>query len=100
MTKRKRPLVKRDRRNTQVSDPDVAGTSPESPPSQVVSHSVSSPAGRQLPLVPLRVWLVASSHKWDQLAGFEQRAKAQGMGPMTIPDWERALEVFLTAPMD
>lgn len=48
----------------------------------------------------LRVWVAACRHKWHQLAGFESRARAQGLGPMTIPEWERAYRAFLDAPVN
>lgn len=94
----KRRTLKQTEANTEILDTAPAragGTSPFSPP----PSEPSTPPARQLAPVAFRVWRVASAHPWHQLAGFEARAKALAMGPLTIPEWEQAYQDFLTAPM-
>lgn len=105
MTERKKTPIRSKRPviNTEVSDgnlpPKSGGSSPSEPPFQPKAEDPAPVKPRQLQPVPLKVWLVASRHKWDQLAGFEARAKAQGFVPMTIPEWEKAYQDFLVSPM-
>ena len=54
---------------------------------------------RDLPKVTLKVYTTAGTHKWDQLAGFEHYAKAQGLKFLTMPEWEQALSDFMTKPV-
>lgn len=57
----------------------------------------SSPAPR-LPKIQLRVFEKIAGPKWDQLAGFKQYAKANSLGPMTVPEWRVALQAFKNKP--
>lgn len=96
-----------ERRNTEVLDPEegkaggrTPSQAPKTPIPKAPEKEPKSPASRQLDPVPLKVWVVASRHKWHQLAGFEARAKTQNLGPLTIPEWERAYQDFLATPVN
>lgn len=94
--------------NTEVlesrSGPRSEAPSGGNTPSRVVSQpeeaDVPAPPTRQLSAVPLRVFAVASGRKPDQIAGFMAWAKTRKMGPRTMPEWEKALSVFMTRPVN
>ena len=57
-----------------------------------------SPAIPPLPKIPFKVFEKVAGPRWDQLAGFRSYAKAQDLGPMTIPEWREALQAFQNKP--
>lgn len=93
---------KAERPNTVIEDGNrprmtsKAGRTPVPRTAAAVHAAPPRAGGRQLSPVPLRVWVVASKHKEDQLAGFAAYARTLELGPRTIPEWESAYGAFLS----
>ena len=51
-----------------------------------------------LPKIALKIFERIAGPKWDQLAGFKQYAKANKLGPMSVPAWRGALAEFKNKP--
>lgn len=81
--------------NVELASPVPAPT-PESPPEPETDES--KPDLPRLPKIPLKVFEKIAGPKWDQLAGFKQHAKANNLGPMTVPEWRDALQAFKNKP--
>ena len=75
----KRQIVNNDR----VPEPEAAA-----PPKSRLS----------LPRVPLQVFLVVSTAKPDQTAGFRRHAEKLGLGPMTVTEWKSEYKKFMEKP--
>lgn len=109
MTSRRKRSRGEDQTNTRVEDANVPGEGSQrrprtpvsggEPPSRVASPPVSETTGesggRQLAPVTLNVWLVASPHRTDQLAGFAAHARSRSLGPRTMPEWQESYEAFM-----
>ena len=52
-----------------------------------------------LPKVPFKVWSKVSGVKKDQLAGFEFFARKMKYTNLTVPEWKKVYEAFLTKPV-
>lgn len=63
-----------------------------------VEPTPESPPEPTLPKIQLRVFQKIAGPKPDQLAGFIHYAKANKLGPMTVPEWKAALQAFKTKP--
>jgi len=57
-----------------------------------------SDSERSLPRIPLRVFEKIAGARPDQLAGFLHYAKKNNLGPLTVPEWREAREIFRTKP--
>jgi hypothetical protein len=98
--------------STDVSEPEPASVedTPEPPnaeldspvpaPEPIPEKKPESEPSPQVGLsrIPLRVFEKIAGTKWDQLAGFKHYAKANGLGPMTVPEWREALQAYKRKP--
>jgi hypothetical protein len=88
--------------NTEILDAGEKKTGGRMPSRAVSAPEPKDPAssaGRQLSPVSLKVYLVASGKKWDQMAGFAAWATAQKLTPRTMPAWHKTYEEFLARPV-
>lgn len=76
-------------------------------PTELVDETPTAPAAAPaLPEQPLpyavvgvEVFVGVSKVKPDQMAGFCRWATLNNLGPMSIPDWEKALHTFNNRPV-
>lgn len=93
MARRKKPEV-----NTEVLDLSPKKKEKAPAPAPGPKTKVGQPA-KQLPLVKLKVFVASSGLRKDQIAGFEAFARINKMGPMSMPDWRKAMDEFFSRPV-
>lgn len=70
---------------------------PEEPKEIPEKEEVKEPVSEK-PKVSLQVFEKLSGMKFDQIAGFKQYAKREGLEPLTVLDWRKAFQKFMGKP--